>query len=369
MQTTPVTAQITAPETKYERLSAEPLRILFAPDYRAGLTYQEDLARALLGEQVTTHFLSHYRRGLPLFRGGRDFESLQGLHLHWPEAYLRKPSTWRKARYAFDLSLALRSRPLFLTAHNLYPHNRRHETWMRQVLQFTVRKSSAIFVHSSRAAELYIEELGARPLQCQLIPFGDHSQAVGAPIDRNEARNRLGLPDDARICLMFGTVSPYKGQEELIAAWKSVDMRATLYIVGPAVDATYAEKLQTLAGGGRDISLRIGDWLSPADLRLWLSASDAVVFNYRAILTSGAGCLARAFGLPILFPASLDAVDLGEPHPSVFRYHDLRGDFPLLLEQALSRGLKHGDAAAYRDQTRWEHVAESTARIYREVTL
>ena len=84
-----------------------------------------------------------------------------------------------------------------------------------------------------------------------------------------------------------------------------------------------------------------------------LVAVDAAVFNYRAILTSGAGCLARAFGLPILFPALLDAVDLGEPHPSVFRYHELLGDFPSLLEAALSLGLRHNEAADYRERSRW----------------
>ena len=50
-------------------------------------------------------------------------------------------------------------------------------------------------------------------------------------------------------------------------------MPASMYIVGPVVYPAYADKLTAMADSARDISLRIGDWLSPADLRLWLARS------------------------------------------------------------------------------------------------
>ena len=61
------------------------------------------------------------------------------------------------------------------------------------------------------------------------------------------------------------------------------------------------------------------------DLREWLSAADAVLFNYRAIFTSGAACLARSYGVPMLMPRRLQTVELDEPSPLVFRF-DLDGD-------------------------------------------
>jgi glycosyltransferase involved in cell wall biosynthesis len=348
------------------RSGVRSLRILCAPDWRRGITYQDDLANALRDEQVTTVFLSHCRRGLPLFRGGRDLAPWDALHLHWPEAYIQSPAAWWKLRYIADLSITLGRRPLFLTAHNLYPHNRRNERLMRSVIRLTVRKASAIFVHSRNAALHYVQEFGARESQCRLIPFGDHAAAVGLPLPRAEARSRLSLPQGERICLMFGTVDPYKGQESVIAAWKTVRMPATLATTGPPVNPGYAAQIRSLAEGSPDIVLRIGDWLSPADLRLWLSAADAVVFNYRDILTSGAACLARSFGLPVLFPRRLDSVDIGEPHPSVFRFDSLVDDFPSLLERAVTRGLRYADAADWRARTSWASVAAVTADVYRE---
>ena len=342
------------------------IRVVFAPDYRTGNNYQEDLARALVDEQIVTQFLSHYRLGLPLYRGLGDFKGVQALHLHWPEAYLHSPAWWRKMRFAADLSMAIRRRPLFLTAHNLFPHNRENERFMRSVIRHVVRSARPIFVHSARASELYMEEFGATAKQCRRIPVGDHSQPLGPPLSRSEARERLELSTHDRICLMFGTISPYKGQEQVISIWKRLRLPARLFVVGTVIRKDYADKLRLLCEGASNVSLQIGDWLSPAELRLWLSAADAVVFNYQAILTSGAGCLARAYGLPILFPAALDAVDLGEPHASVLRFHHLEEDFPALVEQASNRGLRYGEAAAYREESRWERVALQTARVYRE---
>jgi beta-1,4-mannosyltransferase len=350
-----------------DKVGIRPLRIVFAPDYRAGITYQADLANALVHENVSTLFLSHYRRGLPLYRGCADFAPFDGLHLHWPEAYFRESSRWWKARFVFDLFAATWKRPLFLTAHNLYPHNRGDEPWMRKTLRRAVGRAAAIFVHSEKARDLYANEFGADPAKCHLVSFGDHAEAVGTPIPRDQARRQLNLPLNEPICIMFGTVSPYKGQEEVIAAWQATAMPARLVIVGPATRPEYAETLAKLCAGSPNILLRTGDWLTPADLQLWLSAADATIFNYRDILTSGAACLARSFGLPILFPTRLGAVDIGEPHPSVLRYKSLTDDGPHLLGQAISRGVNYEDAATWRAQTRWECVAAATARVYRNV--
>ena len=50
------------------------MRILFAPDYRNGLPYQQLLAEALRELDVEVDFLTGYRRGLPLYRGTADLQ-------------------------------------------------------------------------------------------------------------------------------------------------------------------------------------------------------------------------------------------------------------------------------------------------------
>jgi len=65
------------------------MRVLFAPDWRAGNQYQTLLAEALSQHGVEVSFLSDYHRGLPLFRGTRA-RVPDLVHLHWPEAYFRR---------------------------------------------------------------------------------------------------------------------------------------------------------------------------------------------------------------------------------------------------------------------------------------
>ena len=88
------------------------------------------------------------------------------------------------------------------------------------------------------------------------------------------------------------------------------------------------------------IDLRLVDeWLDDATLRVWLSASDCSIFNYRDIFTSGAAALARSYGLPLLIPRRLASADLDEPHPHVFRIRYARNRLPS------STGPRSSDAA------------------------
>ena len=107
-------------------------------------------------------------------------------------------------------------------------------------------------------------------------------------------------------------------------------------------------------------------WLDDAALRLWLSTADAVVFNYRSIFTSGAACLARSYGVPILLPQRLDTVDLEEPNQLVFRFESFATDFDRQLAAALQRGADYPAAAGWRAHTAWPRIAKLTANAYRE---
>ena len=68
-----------------------------------------------------------------------------------------------------------------------------------------------------------------------------------------------------------------------------------------------------------------------------LRAADCVIINYRELLTSGAASLARSFGVPLLIPARLNTVNLGEPVPRVFLFQS-PAEFAELLPKAFAAG-------------------------------
>jgi glycosyltransferase involved in cell wall biosynthesis len=347
------------------------MRVLFAPDYRSGNPYQTLLADALDARGVKVDFLSDYYRGLPLFRGARA-KKPDIIHIHWPEQYFQKRSDFwgrlRVARYPLDCWLTQRYRPIVLTAHNLLPHNRAEERGVFRNIRITAQRAAAIFVHSSAARRCLCETFRLCEHRVRTIPFGDHAAKLGSPVPPEAARKRLGLPADAKVCLVFGTVSPYKGSDEIVNFWVENRLPWRLAIVGPVLSEDFADRLRKLARGHPMVDLRVhGSWLDDEMLKMWLSAADCAIFNYRKIFTSGAAALARSYGLPVLIPRRLISVDLDEPHPLVFRFDSFNTDFLSQLRAALETSSDYEMAAEWRKETSWERVAEITARTYDDV--
>ena len=347
------------------------MRVLFAPDYRAGVPYQDLLADALSKRGVQVSFLSNYRRGFPLVRGTRS-SSPEIVHLHWPEKYFARKGDWwdlfRVYRYPLDYYLTARNQPIVLTAHNLLPHNRDEERGVFRNVGVTARGAHAVFVHSLEARRQMQVTFGVGDKRLHVIPYGDHAVTMGPPMRQREARTKLGLGAGDRICLVFGTVSPYKGTDELIKFWVEAKIPHQLVVVGPIFSEEFARRLHNLAADCPAIDLRLTrELLGESELRVWLSAVDCSIFNYREIFTSGAAALARSYGIPLLIPSRLTAADLMEPHPHVLRFEALDIGFCRLLEQALATPCSYDLARLWREYTNWQHVADVTFAVYREV--
>jgi len=345
------------------------MNVFFAPDYREGVAYQALLAAALEAEGVEVTFPFGHRRVLPLSRG---LEGWSGdvLHLHWPEKFFEARRDgldfWRKVRYSLDLALAARRVPIVLTAHDLLPHNRPGESILASNFRLTYDTARAVVVHSEKAAEAVCAAYKTKREKVRVIPHGDLSAAFAPLPSRSESRAALGLAESDRLCLMFGTVEPYKGIEPVLDWWRAADPPATLAIAGKPFSPEYAAAIRERAGTSANIRLDLA-WQSDGALKRWLAAADCTLFHYRAVFTSGAACLARSLGIPILIPRRLDTVDLAEPHPLVVRFDALETDFKSALESAFAAKPDYASAAGWREATAWSRIARETARMYREV--
>ena len=346
------------------------MKVLFAPDWRAGVPYQRLLAEALAPHGVEVEFLRNYRRILPLTRliADRKREGrVDLLHLHWPEAYyppLKDGRDWfRCFRFPLDLALATRRCPLAITAHNLIAHNRATEPFAFRNARSALRRARVVFAHSEPAKATLVSTYGLEPERIRVVPHGDLSVAMPPPVPRAEARARCGL-GEGPVVLIFGAIEPYKGIEEVLAQWEQTRPEVDLVIAGKPSTPEYGAAIQQAAAGVRSVTLRL-ERLSDEELACWLSAVDVVLFNYRAIFTSGAASLARSWGVPILFPARFETVDLGEPSPFVSRYSDFGKTFTFALARALATRPSFDAAANWRESIRWSEIARRTAVGYR----
>jgi glycosyltransferase involved in cell wall biosynthesis len=144
-----------------------------------------------------------------------------------------------------------------------------------------------------------------------VIPHGPLLTAQ-PQIERDAARQQLGLPLEAELLLFAGLIEPYKGLADLIAAFGGLAARrplARLIVAGKPNEpfAPYARQLDALGLRGRTVlDLR---FLPEPQLAAYLCAADVVVLPYRATTSSGLLFAARRFGRAVVTTA---VGDLGE---------------------------------------------------------
>ncbi|MCB5200650.1 glycosyltransferase family 4 protein [Loktanella sp. TSTF-M6] len=343
------------------------MQVRAAPDWRQGNPYQQLLAQALSPLGVDVTFPCGYRRGLPLWRDLRSGPRPQILHLHWPEAYLRRTAPLLRAAYVLrtlaDLALVKRGGTrLVWTAHNLTGHD---TATPRLDLVFARRLAGLadrIITHGDGARDAVVDRLGADPARITVIPHGTFRDVYGPAPDRATARAALGLDPDLPLALFFGMIRPYKGVLPLLDAWEALGTRrgaAQLMIAGEAPDPTHASAVSARAQHLPQVRLDMGK--VPDDrVPLLLAAADVLVLPFAASLTSGTVTLAQDYGVPVVVPRTPGTA---EARNAVIADDTTPGPLGQAILQALAlpRGPRTPDPA-----TGWDRVAAQHRAVFEQ---
>jgi glycosyltransferase involved in cell wall biosynthesis len=113
-------------------------------------------------------------------------------------------------------------------------------------------------------------------------------------------RERLGLDDDERVFLTFGTLRAYKQLDLLLEAFRASSLpRAALVVAGEASDPAEGERVLAAAGADPRVRPLLGrvDDEGVAELH---AASDVAVLPRSDGGTSGALVLALSLGVPVI---------------------------------------------------------------------
>ncbi len=257
------------------------------------------------------------------------------LHLQW----LAAPQLDR---------LLLRPRvPTVFTAHDLLPRRtaRKQALWRELLSRF-----DRVVVHSERGRE----SLGKLGVDAMVIPH---------PVFRSDPERA----DDGRTLLALGTIRPYKGIGDAIAATRQID-GARLLVAGDPVESVNGHR----ADAGNAAEWRLG-YLSQAELERALGESTVALFPYRPELDqSGALMQALGAGVPAV---AYDVGGLAEP---IQKFGAGRivpaGDVEALA--AAARELLDNDAALERardgarkarEALTWDAAAAAHIRLYEEL--
>lgn len=238
--------------------------------------------------------------------------------------------------------------PSVLTAHDLLPRRTASKvTLWRKLLQ----RFDRIIVHSERGREA-LRDLG---VEARVIPH---------PVFASDPERK----DDGRTLLALGTIRPYKGLGDAIAAARKIE-GARLLVAGDPL-----EPLDGYRSAAGDVAeWRLG-YLSRAEIERALGDATVALFPYRPELdqsgallqTLGAGVPAVAYDVggiaePIERFGAGRVVPAGDTDGLAAAARELLDDMDAL--EAARAGARHA-----RDVLTWDASATAHLELYRELT-
>lgn len=275
--------------------------LLYAPVRDAGVMVEQFTARKVL-------------------RGGYAV-----VHLHWPDWTLRRQSARRGLARVLGLLGLLtiaraRGAVVVWTVHNTWPHDYEGK-YLARLLYRGLRSLVAVQIHHNRrtAASMRAADHPALPARTVHIPLGPlpPARADLGPSDTPPPGRQPG----ERVIGMVGSLSAYKGVEELLAVFvASREPTWRLLLAGQPGDDDIRRSLLTAARVDARIHA-LPRTLSAAEFAHWLAALDLAVLPYTRVTNSGSLMTTSAVGIPVLVPALEELEDaIEDSRPFVVTY-------------------------------------------------
>ena len=170
----------------------------------------------------------------------------------------------------------------------------------RRIVAWLLPKSDRVIALSSRLAERCVA-LGM-PREAVSVVRNGVDRTLFRQLDRDHCRQRLSLPEGAKIVLSIGYVTPNKAFGRVIKSLPVLGSETHLYLIGP--DGSFAQGDQTAELMALAVRLGVGDRvhlvgeISNAELPVWYNAADLFCLSSRDEGTPNVLCEALACGCP-----------------------------------------------------------------------
>lgn len=293
------------------------------------------------------------------------------LHLHWKHFFLLgktlKESLFKATTFIGELIvLKYLGVKIVWTAHNLLNHPRRYVALDKFFSRLMVRLADKIIVHCETAKTEVAKFFGINRNKITVIPHGNYISYYQNTIDRQQARNKLGVSADDIVYLYFGLIRPYKGVFELIDAFNSIEApNGKLILAGKPHRNITVDDLEASIQANPNIITRF-EYVPDDDIQIYFNAADVVVLPFKDLLTSGSIILAMSFGKAIIAPKIGCIQDALDEEGGILYCSSKTNGLTRALENALNADLakmgKHNFACA--TQWQWSDIGQRTYDLY-----
>lgn len=231
-----------------------------------------------------------------------------------------------------------------------------------------VRLADGWVVHSTADREPLLRRYRPGRRANAVIPHGPYDYLVIPGEDPAHVRSgRREAPPECTNILFFGVIRPFKGLEDLLAAFEALSEEEIggywLTVVGETWEGWDRPIREIASSRYRSRITLVNRYVDDAEEAAHLAAADAVVLPYHRSSASGPAHLAMSWGLPLVvtavggLPAAVDAYEgaiLVQPHD------------PDGLRDALRR-LPALKGRHFRDPHSWERTVERYGELFSRV--
>jgi len=314
--------------------------------------------------------------------GKQILQVIEGYRLYRPDVvHIQSTFSARKDWLMFGLCRWLNI-PIVYTAHNVLPHdasekNARGMQWSYGKLYHYAKH---IIAHSYDSRDAILQLFAPHTQKISIIPHGNYVFAESdVPRTKSDSKKHLGLQNNTRYLLAFGTIRPYKGTEDLIDAFAKIApsiLDVNLLIAGKPIGqnpediVAYIHKYHL-----QDRVIFRPDYIDIEDIAHYFEACDIAVYPYHAIYQSGALQLAYAFARPVIatsvgaFPETIDhgknGLLVSPKNPAELAQGLLEMlSYPAEKINAMGKHSRHLADTRYA----WPSVAKKTINIYQQLT-
>ncbi|MDL0145390.1 glycosyltransferase [Halobacterium salinarum] len=190
------------------------------------------------------------------------------------------------------------------TVHNKFNHERdyyRTEVALNIIISYLV---DSITVKCPSAKDIISNIYRVKNEgKIDVIPDGNYINAYPNEVDRQAAREALGIEKEKFIYLFFGSVRRYKGVRKLVSSFQHMNLEnSELWIVGNPRTNEIKQTIQKMASNSQNVEIVL-EFVPESEVQYYMNAADTLVLPYRDILNSGTVMLGLTFSLPIIAPA------------------------------------------------------------------
>ncbi len=271
----------------------------------------------------------------------------------------------------FFLKPLAKSLPVVMTVHDIKSHYERFVS-RDSFLRRSLRIPHCLITHYQEGKKQLIDHWGVDGERVSVIPHGI-MMPLHSPVGRSEARRKLGLSEESRILLFFGSIRPNKGLDVLLEALNYIRSRVpeVLLIVAGAVPRgmsfrKYSDIIQKL-NLSENVRTEV-NFIPDEDVDSFMAAADVVVLPY-VKFEAQSGVLLRAYAhkKPVVVS---DVGAMGELVSSDKVGQVVEPGIPKALAKAVINVLDNSSdfqshyTKQLEEKYSWKNIAELTIRSY-----